>query len=133
VQRLVADLNHLHRDRPALHELDFDPAGFHWIDCHDSVHSVLAWLRIARDGSFVVVAANFTPEPQRGYRLGVPCAGPYVEIFNSDSAHYGGSNLGNGLGLTAWAEPWMSQPASLVLTLPPLGCVVLTPAFSQSL
>ena len=126
-QRLVADLNHLHRDRPALHELDFDPAGFHWIDCHDSAHSVLAWLRIARDGSFVVVAANFTPEPQRGYRLGVPGTGPYVEIFNSDSVHYGGSNLGNGLGLTAWDEPWMSQPASLTLSLPPLGCVVLTP------
>jgi 1,4-alpha-glucan branching enzyme len=127
VQRLVADLNHLHRERPALHELDFDPAGFHWIDCHDSAHSVLAWLRIARDGSFVVVAANFTPEPQRGYRLGVPGTGPYVEIFNSDSVHYGGSNLGNGLGLTAWDEPWMSQPASLTLSLPPLGCVVLTP------
>ena len=127
VQRLVADLNHLHRDRPALHELDFDPAGFHWIDCHDNAHSVLAWLRIARDGSFVVVAANFTPEPQRGYRLGVPGTGPYVEIFNSDSVHYGGSNLGNGLGLTAWDEPWMSQPASLTLSLPPLGCVVLTP------
>ena len=127
VQRLVADLNHLHRERPALHELDFDPAGFHWIDCHDNAHSVLAWLRIARDGSFVVVAANFTPEPQRGYRLGVPGTGPYVEIFNSDSVHYGGSNLGNGLGLTAWDEPWMSQPASLTLSLPPLGCVVLTP------
>lgn len=75
--------------------------GFEWIDCHDAEHSVLAWLRWGRDGSFVVVAANFTPQPQHDYRLGVPVAGEYVEVLNTDSAFYGGSNLGNGGILTA--------------------------------
>jgi len=125
LQRLAADLNRLYRDCPALHQQDFSPSGFEWIDCHDSEHSVLAWLRWGRDGSFVVVAVNFTPVPQRAYRLGVPQAGRYEEILNSDSAHYGGGNLGNSGGLEAFAGEWMNRPANLEITMPPLAAVAL--------
>ena len=128
VQRLSADLNRLYRDLPALHGQDFDSRGFEWIDCHDSEHSVLAWLRWGHDGSCVVVAVNFTPVPQRHYRLGVPHAGRYVELLNSDSTHYGGSDLGNGGALEAVAGEWMGRPANLEVTLPPLAAVLLGPA-----
>ena len=125
VQRLSADLNALYRDCPALHTQDFESCGFAWIDCHDSAHSILSWLRWGRDGSFLVVAVNFTPEPKTGYRIGVPQAGRYAEILNSDSAYYGGSNLGNGGALDAHVGEWMNCPANLEITLPPLGAVVL--------
>ena len=125
VQRLSADLNALYRDCPALHTQDFESCGFAWIDCHDSAHSILSWLRWGRDGSFLVVAVNFTPEPKTGYRIGVPQPGRYAEILNSDSAYYGGSNLGNGGALDAHAGEWMNCPANLEITLPPLGAVVL--------
>jgi 1,4-alpha-glucan branching enzyme len=126
-QGLLRDLNRLYGSNPALHELDFDAAGFAWIDCHDSEHSVLSWLRFARDGSFVVVVCNFTPAVLRDYRIGVPQAGDYVELINSDSIHYGGSNVGNGGLLSAAPGEWMWRPASVSLTLPPLACVVLAP------
>ncbi len=125
LQRLSADLNRLYRDTPALHQQDFSSHGFEWVDCHDSEHSVLSWLRWGRDGSFVLVAVNFTPVPQTAYRLGVPQPGHYVEILNSDSAHYGGSNLGNAGGLDACAGEWMNRPANLEVTIPPLAAVVL--------
>jgi 1,4-alpha-glucan branching enzyme len=125
LQRLSGDLNRLYRDHPALHSQDFASSGFDWIDCHDSEHSVLAWIRWGRDGSFVIVAVNFTPAPQTGYRIGVPEAGRYVEILNSDSAYYGGSNLGNAGGINASAGEWMNRPANLEITLPPLAVVVL--------
>ncbi len=128
LQRLAADLNHLYRELPALHQQDFDPGGFAWIDCHDSANSILSWLRWGRDGSCLVVAMNFTPVPRQGYRLGVPAAGHYRERLNSDSGHYGGSNQGNAGDVVATATPWMNQPASLELTLPPLGAVFLQPA-----
>lgn len=125
VQRLSRDLNRLYRDTPALHELDCEAAGFQWVDCHDSAHSVLSWLRLGRDGSFVVVAINFTPMVHHAYRLGVPQAGPYREMLNSDSMYYGGSDAGNLGALTARPGPWMGRPACLEVTLPPLAVVVL--------
>jgi 1,4-alpha-glucan branching enzyme len=125
LQRLSGDLNRLYRDLPALHTQDFEPAGFAWIDCHDSEHSVLSWLRWGKDGSFVVVAVNFTPAPQTAYRIGVPLAGRYVEILNSDSVYYGGSNLGNAGVIEAVQGEWMNLPANLEITLPPLAAVVL--------
>ena len=124
-QRLSADLNRLYRDLPALHTQDFSPLGFEWIDCNDSEHSVLSWLRWGSDGSFVVVVFNFTPVPQTDYRLGVPAAGCYVELLNTDSVFYGGSNLGNGGALPAHEGEWMGRPANLEVTIPPLGAVVL--------
>ena len=128
IQRCARDLNHLYRDLPALHELDFEGSGFAWIDCHDADQSAISYLRRARDGGFAIVVLNFTPIPRTGYRIGVPQGGAYREAFNSDSRHYGGSDLGNGPGLEAQDRPWMGLPQSLVMTLPPLAAVILVPA-----
>jgi 1,4-alpha-glucan branching enzyme len=128
VHRLFRDLSHLYRDLPALHDLDFSHEGFYWIDCFDADQSILSYVRRARDGSFVVVALNFTPVPRVGYRIGVPAPGWYREVLNSDSHHYSGSNLGNygnGGALFAVDNPWMGQPHSLTLTLPPLAGIIL--------
>jgi 1,4-alpha-glucan branching enzyme len=124
----VRDLNHLYVGMPALHDQDFVADGFSWIDCHDADQSVISWLRWARDGSFAVVLLNLTPVPRKGYRIGVPRAGEYRECFNSDSRHYGGSDLGNAGVLTASEQNWMGRPASIVLTLPPLAGLVLVSA-----
>ena len=126
ISRLVRDLNHLYRRNAALHLLDFEGAGFRWIDCHDADQSVIAYLRFSSDGSYVAVLLNFTPVPRPGYRIGVPASGRHAEILNSDSAYYGGSNLGNSGAIDAEPVPWMNLPSSLVLTLPPLAAVVLT-------
>jgi 1,4-alpha-glucan branching enzyme len=128
IKELTRELNHLYVGEAALHELDFSSLGFQWIDCHDSDQSVVSWLRHARDGSHVVVVLNFTPIPRHGYRLGVPRTGIYRERVNTDSALYGGSDLGNGGHVNAEAQPWMGFPASLTLTLPPLAALILLPA-----
>jgi 1,4-alpha-glucan branching enzyme len=125
VQRLVRDLNRLHSGRPALHELDFTQDGFAWIDCHDADHSTLSFVRRARDGSFVVVALNFTPVPRYGYRIGLPRPGRYEEILNTDSVYYGGSNVGNAGVIVAEALPWMGLGCSAAVTLPPLAGIIL--------
>ena len=125
IKSCLRDLNHLYRDLPPLHELDFYSEGFAWIDCHDADQSILAFQRRDKQGRAVMVALNFTPVPREGYRLGAPAAGFWREIFNSDSAFYGGGNLGNGAGLMTEEQPWMGYPQSLVITLPPLAGVVL--------
>ena len=124
IKKLVSDLNHLYRDCPALHQYDFDHNGFEWIDCHDSQQSVISFLRKSGD-QFVIVILNFTPVPRHDYRIGVPCAGTYRELFNSDSEYYSGSNVGNSGELHSEAIPWMNRDNSMKLILPPLGCVVL--------
>ncbi|HZP92204.1 MAG TPA: 1,4-alpha-glucan branching protein GlgB [Burkholderiales bacterium] len=124
VQQCVRDLSRLYRDLPALHDLDFEQAGFHWVDCHDADQSVLVYERRARDGSFVIVALNFTPVPRHGYRIGVPAPGTYREVFNSDSRYYRGSDLGNG-ELRAETAPWMGRRHSIAMTLPPLAGIIL--------
>ena len=125
----VQDLNRAYAAEPALHEIDFEPAGFQWIDCNDNDNSVVSFIRRATaPEDFVVAIVNFTPVPRDGYRIGVPAAGPYVELVNSDSHVYGGSNLGNaGAVLT---EPIASHghADSLRLSLPPLGFLMLKPA-----
>jgi 1,4-alpha-glucan branching enzyme len=128
VKSLVCDLNRLYVGQAALHDLDFSPQGFQWIDCHDADQSVVSWLRRGRDGSHAVIVLNFTPVPRHDYRLGVPLAQDYVERLNTDSAHYGGSDLGNGGRVPAEAKTWMGFPASVSLTLPPLAALVLLPA-----
>ena len=125
VQTCARDLNHHYLTTPALHDLDFTHEGFQWIDCHDADQSTLSYVRRARDGSFVVVALNFTPVPRENYRIGVPRAGVYRELFNSDSSYYGGGNLGNGSGIEAKVGSWMGYPASINVTLPPLAGIVL--------
>ncbi|MEO6564301.1 MAG: 1,4-alpha-glucan branching protein GlgB [Nitrosospira sp.] len=126
VQATLRDLNHLYINIPALHQLDFLPEGFAWIDCHDADNSVISYLRRACDGSFVLIVLNFTPVPRVGYRIGVPARGSYHEIFNSDSLYYGGSNLGNMGHIDATGEPWMGLPDSVVTSLPPLAGIILS-------
>ena len=124
VQRLVADLNALYRAHAALHTDEASHEDFEWIDCDDAATSVLSFQR--RGGRrFLLAVFNFTPVVRSGYRLGVPRAGRYVEALNSDSGHYAGGNVGNAGGVRSEAQPWMNQPHSVVLTLPPLGGLVL--------
>ena len=128
VQTLVRDLNRLYVSEPALHELDCEPGGFSWIDCHDSENSTIAYLRRASNPEdCVVVVCNFTPVVRDGYRVGVPHGGYYSEVLNTDSHYYGGSDVGNGGGKTARAVPMHGLPFSLDLRLPPLATVVLRP------
>jgi 1,4-alpha-glucan branching enzyme len=125
IHQLVRDLNRLYREQPALHRYDHDPAGFRWIDCHDSDQSVLSLMRLSDvPEESIVCVLNFTPVPRQGYRIGVPVAGYYVEILNTDSEYYGGSNTGNGT-VAVQPEPWMDLAHSLSLTLPPLGAIFL--------
>jgi 1,4-alpha-glucan branching enzyme len=126
LKKMVADLNSLYRDQPALHQLDLSHEGFSWIDCQNHKDSLLSFIRRAKKADdFVIVVANFTPVVRREYRLGVPDQGQYEEIFNSDSSFYGGSNVGNGLGLASIDAPADSHPYSLELTIPPLSVTVL--------
>jgi 1,4-alpha-glucan branching enzyme len=128
LSRALADLNHLVRRERSLHELDFDGRGFEWIDCHNWQDSVLAFVRRGTDpDDLLVVCCNFTPVPREGYRLGVPRGGIYDEVFNSDSAWYGGTNLGNAGAIDARPEPHHGQAHSVSLTIPPLAVVVLKP------
>jgi 1,4-alpha-glucan branching enzyme len=125
-KEFMADLNRLYRSEPALYSQDFDEAGFQWIDCTDTRHSVASFIRRAKGSDeFIVAICNFTPEPHSNYRVGVPVHGFYAEIFNSDAGHYGGSNMGNMGG--KWADEWSihNQPCSIELCLPPLGVVLL--------
>jgi len=128
LQRWMADLNRIYRREPALHQVDFDPAGFEWIDCHNYQDSALSYLRRAKDPhDFLLVSCNFTPVVRGNYRLGVPELCWYEEILNSDSMFYGGSNVGNGPGVMAQPIPWNGRPYSIGLTLPPLGMSMLKP------
>ncbi|MBO0689263.1 MAG: 1,4-alpha-glucan branching protein GlgB [Candidatus Dormibacteraeota bacterium] len=126
VTRWLADLNRLHRSEPALHELDFEPRGFEWVDANDSDQSVLTFLRRAGD-RVVLVACNFTPVPREHYRVGVPEGGFWRELLNGDAADYGGSGRGNLGGVEADAVPYHGRPFSLDLHLPPLAAVFLRP------
>jgi 1,4-alpha-glucan branching enzyme len=126
LSRFVQDLNAIYQAEPALHQVDFDPAGFRWIDCNDNENSVVSIVRYARDRhDFVVMVFNFTPVPRNDYRIGVPEAGWYAERLNSDAAVYGGGNVGNGGG--AATEPIAAHgfDHSLRLIIPPLGCLLL--------
>jgi 1,4-alpha-glucan branching enzyme len=128
LRRFVQDLNWHYRAEAALHQVDFDPAGFRWIDCNDNENSVVSIVRFARDRrDFVVMAFNFTPVPRHEYRVGVPEPGWYAERLNSDAALYGGGNVGNDGGVPSSATPWQGQPHSIMMTLPPLAVVFLKP------
>ena len=127
MQSLVRDLNRLYRETPALYQQDFGPEGFAWIDHEDAERSLLSFVRYGREGgSLIVVVCNFTPTVHMGLRLGVPQPGIYRERLNTDSAHYGGSDVGTPLGAAdTQAIPWQGQPHSVVLNLPPLATVFL--------
>ncbi|MGH7044486.1 MAG: alpha amylase C-terminal domain-containing protein, partial [Acetobacteraceae bacterium] len=126
VQLLTRDLNRLYAATPALHARDAEPAGFCWVVIDDAGQSVFAWLRLGAAGDPPVLAVcNFTPVPRHSYRLGVPRAGWWREVLNSDAAVYGGSGLGNAGGALAQPIPSHDLPASVELTLPPLATVIL--------
>jgi 1,4-alpha-glucan branching enzyme len=125
LQRFVRDLNEVYRVERAMHEVDFEPAGFDWIDCNDYESSIIAFERRARDPrQFVVVVVNFTPVVRTDYRLGVPEAGYYKEVLNSDAVWYGGGNIGNEGGCYAEPVPSHGHAQSLRLTIPPLGGLI---------
>jgi len=133
VRKMVGDINNLYKNTPALYELDFDSKGFSWIDCHDSENSIVSFIRYpddkneAENKKYLIAVFNFTPVPRYNYRLGVPYANQYQEIFNSDSFYYGGSNLGNNGEIPIQNINWMSRDQSLLLTLPPLAAIILIP------
>jgi 1,4-alpha-glucan branching enzyme len=125
VQRMVADLNKLVIEQPALHQQDFSPEGFEWIDCMNADGSMIAFMRKARDpNDFVIVVSNFTPVVRQDYQIGVPRTGFYREIFNSDSAFYAGTNVGNYPGVNGTDSSHHGRPASIKVTLPPLATIV---------
>ncbi|CAM8660110.1 GlgB 1,4-alpha-glucan branching enzyme [Comamonadaceae bacterium] len=126
VQRLVRDLNRVYRAFPAMHEQDIEPDGFAWIAHDDAAQSVIAFQRRALDGRVVVVVCNFTPVPRPGYRIGVPVAGAWREVINTDNGVYGGSSLSSGARSTELVAAH-HHGQSLVITLPPLACLVLVP------
>ena len=127
VQALVRDLNTVYRDVPALHEVDFEPSGFEWIDWRDHDNSVFSWLRRDRAGDLVLCVANFTPVVRYDYVVGVPAGGEYREILNTDSSLYGGSNTGNFGAIAASDAESHGRPHSLRLTLPPLATLIMKP------
>ncbi|WGY73530.1 1,4-alpha-glucan branching protein GlgB [Burkholderia cepacia] len=124
VQNLVRDLNAVYRTHRALHEVDFDSRGFEWISHDDSQHSVLSFVRRADDGDFVVVVSNFTPVPRHDYRIGVPGAGRYREILNTDAERYGGSGVGND-AIATDAIAAHGRDHSLTIVVPPLATLML--------
>jgi 1,4-alpha-glucan branching enzyme len=126
IKALVRDLNRLHVSLPPLHEVDFGPEGFEWIDFHDVDNSIVSFLRRGKGpDDHLVCAFNFTPVARREYRVGVPSPGLYREVLNSDSSIYGGSNMGNAGGVASEDTSWNNRPHSLLLTLPPLGALFL--------
>jgi len=126
LQTFVRDLNSLYVQEPAFSELDNHPEGFSWIDPHDSDNSVISFLRRGKEvEETLVFVCNFTPVPRHGYRLGVPYAGIYEEILNSDASCYGGSGLVNTQEMPSGPMSWQSCPHSILLTLPPLSTVIL--------
>jgi 1,4-alpha-glucan branching enzyme len=124
LQNLVRELNAIYRKYPALHQVDFHPSGFEWVDLHDVDHSIIAFLRRAeKPEDFVFFACNFTPVVQRGYAFGVPAEGFYEEILNTDAEMFGGGDVGNGGGVLSKAEPKHGRPHSISIVLPPLAVV----------
>jgi 1,4-alpha-glucan branching enzyme len=126
VQRALADLNRLYVETRSLHRLEFESGGFRWVEPNDRQHSVFSYLRMAGD-EHVLVVLNFTPVPRQNWRVGVPRLGKYREVFNSDSEHYGGSNVGNLSAVQAEPVACNGLPASVQINLPPLAAVIFAP------
>ena len=124
MQAWLEQLNRAYRNENALHWFDNDPQGFEWVDCNDAPASIVSLLRRGKTADDnVLVTCNFTPVPRLGYKVGVPSAGYWKEILNSDAKEYGGSGIGNMGGAEALPEPVHGRPYSLRLTLPPLGAL----------
>jgi 1,4-alpha-glucan branching enzyme len=135
IRAVVQAVNQLYRSHPALWERDMTGEGFRWIDASDTDNSVLSFLRFgaggeaaaATGGAVLACIANLTPLPHHGYRVGLPVAGRWREVLNTDAECFGGSGVGNGGEVQATPTSWHGLPASAELTLPPLGVVWLEP------
>jgi 1,4-alpha-glucan branching enzyme len=127
VQQLVRDLNHRSAPRPALWSVDFDPGGFTWLVAGDADQNVAAFVRNGSAGEVLVCVANLSPVPRHQYRVGLPAGGRWAEILNTDATSYGGSGVGNLGAVVAEDHPAHGQPASALLTLPPLAVVWIEP------
>lgn len=128
LRHFVSVLNSVYKSEPALHEVDFSPEGFEWIDFYDTDNSIISFIRRAKDtDDYNVVVCNFTPVPKQNYRIGVPEEVFYQEILNSDSAGFWGSNMGNMGGVMADDLPWHNQPCSIGIVVPPLAAVFFKP------
>jgi 1,4-alpha-glucan branching enzyme len=126
LQNWVGELNRLYRSEPGLHMLDTDATGFEWVDCNDNLTSTISLLRKSDSPKdSILVVCNFTPIPRVDYRVGVPEAGYWRELLNSDALEYDGTGIGNFGGVTAENIPAHGRPYSLKLTLPPLGALFL--------
>lgn len=124
LQSLIADLNQVYRDHPALWELDSDPAGFQWANADDAGANAFSFIRSSADGQLLACVSNFSSEPWEEYRLALPKAGVWTEIMNTDSAAYDGSGSFGNLGqVTAVDEPYLSMPAHATIVAPPLASV----------
>ena len=133
LRRWVRDLNTLYRGQPALYELDFEAAGFEWVDCSDSQRSVISFIRVGRNrNDQLLFVCNFTPVVRANYRVGVPLGTAWKEVLNSDAPLYGGSGQGNFGGLQAAPLSIHGRPFSLNMTLPPLGVVVFQPQLGNT-
>jgi 1,4-alpha-glucan branching enzyme len=126
LQRWVGDLNRLYRSEPSLHELDFSPEGFEWIDANDALQSTVSVIRRCRStDDLMAIACNFTPVPRMNYRLGIPKGGIWREILNSDARDYAGSGQGNMGAIEAAPISSHGRPYALNVVLPPLGAIFL--------
>ncbi len=122
MQDYMKDLNRIYKENPALWEADTDPSGFQWVDVHNANENVVAFLRKSpKTGRQLLCIGNFSPVLRHGYRVGLPKWGYYKEILNSDSAHYGGSNFGNGGGVQSEDISYQGMPHSAIVFLPPLS------------
>jgi 1,4-alpha-glucan branching enzyme len=128
VHRLLADLNAVYRSCPPLWTQDTTPAGFRWLSAEDSANNTFSFLRMAPDGDPVVCVVNFSALPHENYRIGLPKAGAWNEVVNTDSALYGGSGVGNLGAVQTEDRQWHGQPTSVALRVPPLGALWLRPA-----
>jgi 1,4-alpha-glucan branching enzyme len=126
IQQLNRDLNDLYQSQAALHELDFEPAGFEWLECQDADQSTLSFIRRGMHNSFAIIVLNFTPVPREGQRIGVPVSGQYKEVLNTDASYYSGSNISNGNHIQSENVGWMNQHHSISVTIPPLAGIVIT-------
>ena len=125
---MVCDLNKIYRTRLSLHKADYEHDGFDWIDPSNADMSVISFMRSAPGSDEpILVVSNMTPTVCSDFRLGAPCKGQYVEILNTDSHVYGGSNVGNAGIIVAEESPLHGLPCSLALTLPPLATLFLSP------
>ncbi len=130
VQHLVRSLNSIYRNTPALYARDNEPAGFQWIDENDGEHNTLSFIRWDHQGNPLVCIANFAGGPHEGFRVGLPWAGEWTEVLNTDSAEFGGSGVGNASPITAREGAHNGQPAYGDVRVPPLGVLYLKPATS---